>query len=88
MTPELVQTIVDQVQKSELNDGLIAELRQTYPDVHFTYCMDDDITNPHPVLECQGFNVYLVGGDGHCLALTKDYETASGLVLAEVIEEE
>ncbi|WP_353572763.1 DUF6129 family protein [Candidatus Albibeggiatoa sp. nov. BB20] len=87
MTPELVQTIANEVEKSELNDGLIAELRKTYPKIHFTYCMDDDVTNPYPVLECNGFNVYLVGGDGHCLALTKNYEIASGLVLAEVVEE-
>ncbi len=88
MNPDLVQTIADEVEKTTLNDGLIAQLRKTYPNTHFTYCMDDDITNSTlPVLKCNGFNIYLVGGDGHCLALTQDYEAASGLVLAEVIEE-
>lgn len=88
MNPELVQTIANEVKKTRLNDGLIAQLRETYPNIHFTYCMDDDITNPvPPMLEYDSFNVYLVGGDGHCLALTQDYEAASGIVLAEIIEE-
>ncbi|MCV6637145.1 DUF6129 family protein [Candidatus Albibeggiatoa sp. nov. NOAA] len=88
MTPEQVQAIASEVEKTELSDDVIAKLRKTYPKIHFTYCMEDDITNPiTPVVESKGFNVYLVGGDGHCLAFTKEYETATGLVLAEVIEE-
>ncbi len=86
MTPEFAQTIVQQVEQLGLSNATLAQLRQTYPEVHFTYCMDDDITHPQPVMKCQGFNLYLVGGE-HCLALTQDYAAASGLVLAEVIED-
>jgi hypothetical protein len=51
--------------------------------------MDDDIHgNPTPYLGRPGFNMYLVGGNDHCPGLSCSPETASGLVLAEVIEDE
>lgn len=89
ITPEIAEEIAARVEASIPSDGLVAELRQAYPGVHFTYCMDDDIRgNPTPYIQRPGFNLYLVGGDGHCSSLILDPETASGLVLAEVLEDE
>jgi hypothetical protein len=48
--------------------------------------MEDDIPNYEPMLECDGFNMYLVDGREHCLCLTRNYEHASGIVIAEVLE--
>jgi hypothetical protein len=86
ISPTQVQALADEVTQRGLDDSTMAHLRQTYPDWHFTYCLDDDINQPEPVLSGEGFNVYLVGG-GHCLALTRDYEAAGGVVFAAVTDE-
>ncbi len=80
-----VQTIANSIQKQVLNEQLISSLRTEYPQIHFTYCMEDDIPNHEPVLETQGFNLYLVDGREHCLCLTQNYQHATGIVIAEVI---
>jgi hypothetical protein len=63
----------------------LSVLRQQYPAIHFTYCMDDDLPNNTPVIEHKDFNLYLVDGREHCLCLTNDYDVATGIVVAEVI---
>lgn len=83
IAPELTTRIADQLARQGLNEATVAVLRAAYPDVHFTYCSDDDITHGKPVLERPRFNLYLVDGGGHCLRLTGDYAAATGLVLAE-----
>ncbi len=85
---ELAQRIADDAQQLGLGEETITALRSNYPDVHFTYCMDDDIVTGKPVLSCSGFNVYLVDGREHCLVLTNDHDVATGVVLAEVLDDE
>lgn len=84
---ENTQNIANEVKNRGLDYDTVSELRKTYPDIHFTYCMDDDITNGQPVLQDDEFNVYLVDGREHCLCLTNDFEIATGIVLAEIIED-
>jgi hypothetical protein len=86
ISSEQVHDIAALVERQGLGTGTLEQLRQSYPGVHFTLCMDDDINQPSPVLTGKGFNLYLVGG-GHCLALTTDYASATGLVLAELCAE-
>jgi hypothetical protein len=88
ITLENTQSIADEVKAKGLDYETVAALRQSYPGIHFTYCMDDDVTNGKPVLESAEFNVYLVDGREHCLCLTNDFDVATGIVLAEVIEDE
>lgn len=59
-------------------------LRVAFPDMHFTFCLDDDVVSDFPVSELSGFNLYLVDSSNHCLALTRDLEQATGLVVAEL----
>jgi hypothetical protein len=49
--------------------------------------MEDDIPEHEPLLKYSGFNLYLVDGREHCLCLTRNYEHATGVVIAEVIED-
>jgi hypothetical protein len=63
----------------------LSALRQQFPDIHFTYCMDDDLPNNTPVIEHKDFNLYLIDGREHCLCLTNDYDIATGIVVAEII---
>jgi hypothetical protein len=85
ITVETTQAIAEEVRRKGLGYETVAALRQSYPGIHFTYCMDDDIHNGKPVFESTGFNIYLVDGREHCLCLTNDFDVATGIVLAEVI---
>ena len=85
---ENTQAIADEVISKGLDYDTVSQLRQSYPAIHFTYCMDDDINAGKPVLEADKFNIYLVDGREHCLCLTNDFDVATGIVLAEVIEDD
>ena len=74
------------LKERELSESILPELRQSYPDMHFTWCMDDDIGCEAAVLEEEGFNLYLVDGREHCLKFTTDPEAATGVVIAEVVD--
>jgi hypothetical protein len=73
----------------ELNDEAMASLKESWPDLRFTFCSDDDMPARMPsALQRENFNLYLVGGGEHCLSLTTDADQAIGVVLACVDEEE
>lgn len=87
ISSEQVQRIAAAIRAQTLNESVVSALRGEYPGIHFTYCMDDDIPSEQPVLEGESFNIYLVDGREHCLCLTNNYENATGVVIAEVIED-
>lgn len=87
LTPETVQQIAEKVAKLDITPDILSQLRNEYETLHFTYCMDDDINHIDPVLETEQYNFYLVDGREHCLCLTKDYNIAQGVVIAEVIND-
>jgi hypothetical protein len=82
---EQTREIAGKIAQLGINESVLATLRQAYPDIHFTYCMDDDIPNNEPVLTHDDFNLYLVDGREHCLCLTDNPEVATGIVVAEII---
>jgi hypothetical protein len=72
----------------EVNENVMIALKQTWPDLRFTFCNDDDMpARLPPALKHQKFNLYLVGGSEHCISLTDDPLQAIGVVLAQVDEE-
>lgn len=87
LKPEQIQEIAAKIEALGVGETAVAALRQSYPSIHFTYCMDDDIPNGKPVAEHAAFNLYLVDGREHCLCLTGDYEAATGLVIAEIVDD-
>jgi Family of unknown function (DUF6129) len=87
ISSEQMQRVASTIRNQPLTETLVSILRTEYPGVHFTYCMEDDIPNQEPVLEGEGFNLYLVDGREHCLCLTNNYEHATGIVIAEIIED-
>ncbi|MGZ8215764.1 DUF6129 family protein [Methylomagnum sp.] len=88
ITAEDITAIAGAVEKLGLSDQSLVELRAGHPDVHFTYCMDDDIGSYSPHLERESFNIYLVDGREHCLKFTTELAHATGVVLAEVIQDD
>lgn len=85
---QFVEQVANQVATQILDEATISALREAYPQVHFTYCQDDDIVTGKPVIERENFNIYLVDGREHCLCLTNDYDNATGIVVAEVVAED
>jgi hypothetical protein len=68
-----------------LNEESLLVLRQSWPELRFTLCNDDDMPARLPAaLKRERFNLYLVNGSEHCLSLTDDPQHAIGVVLAEV----
>lgn len=86
ISQQSVDAIVARVKESALDESVATSLRAEFPDLHFTWCMDDDLGSEEPLLEFPDFNLYLVDGEGHCLKLTTDLARANGVVIAEVIE--
>ncbi len=84
ISQEQLSRIGELVKSRPVSEQSLELLRGDFPDLHFTYCMDDDVVGARPVFEDAGFNLYLVDSSSHCLSLTQDMETASGLVLAEI----
>jgi hypothetical protein len=84
ISTEQVQDIATKIGGVGIGEDAVMMLRQQYPRLHFTYCMDDDITTYQPVIEQETFNLYLIDGRDHCLCLTSDYQIATGIVVAEV----
>ncbi|EME02031.1 MULTISPECIES: DUF6129 family protein [Pseudomonadota] len=81
-----LEDVIRQAESAPLDATLLASLRSAHPGVHFTCCMDDDVTvNARPIAERPGFNVYLVNSSQHCSVLSNDLDAASGIVLAEVV---
>ena len=79
---------VAEVSKGKLIDESLKEkLRKSFPGIRFTLCSEDDIHSGKPVLEEEGFSIYLVGSSDHCLTLTNDFSLATGVVIAECYED-
>jgi hypothetical protein len=83
-----LKAIANKIAANTLTESLIAQLRTEFAQLHFTYCSDDDICGVLPVLEYTSFNLYLIDGSEHCLSLTTDYQTATGVVVAEIYADE
>ncbi len=83
-----IEAIANELQDVGLSEQSLSALRTVHPNIHFTYCMDDDVGILNPYLSRIGFNVYLVDGREHCMRFTSEIGDATGLVLAEVVEDE
>ncbi|WP_428610582.1 DUF6129 family protein [Sedimenticola sp.] len=72
------------VGEAPLSESTVTVLRSHFPEIHFTYCMDDDVMTAGPILKGSGFNLYLIDSSQHCLSFTQDMELATGVVVAEI----
>jgi len=81
--------VVTIIGRAGLSADSVAAIRDAFPDLHFTYCLDDDIgAGIKPIREADRFNLYLISNAEHCIRFTADLESATGLVLAEVSEDD
>ncbi len=61
----------------------IASLRKAFPGLSLTRCDASDMDAETPVLETDGFEVYLIDTREHCVRITTQPEAATGLIVAE-----
>lgn len=64
-------------------EGLKALLTETFPGVRFTVCGEDDIpARLAPAASGANCSLYYIDAGEHCLKLSSDAESASGVVVA------
>jgi hypothetical protein len=87
ITDELIDQLMAILSRAGLTDDSVAALRDAFPALHFTHCLDDDIgAGIEPARKAERFNLYLVDGRSHCMTFTRDPDAATGLVLADIEE--
>lgn len=86
----ITPTQLVQVGEATLLDASAASLRQRFPNLHFTECSEDDVSPRFkPALHLDQYDLYLISGaTGHCLELTNDAATATGILVAAKVDEE
>jgi hypothetical protein len=90
MTPEMLGTVCNALANGNAQrPGVHLELREAFPGVPFTLCSDNDIPSRlQPLATGEGFALYGVSTSDHCAALTANLETADGLTIALLDDEE
>jgi hypothetical protein len=86
ITQAQIAQIGELLSRRSVEESAVIELRQQFPDIHFTYCMDDDVIAATPLHEAERFNLYLIDSRNHCLSFTQDSSVATGIVVAEIEE--
>ncbi len=84
---ERLDQIVAVLTRAGITDETIGALRQAFAPIHFTCCHDDDLgdgATAAPVRSVPTFRLYLVDGRDHCMRLTVDPESATGILVAEL----
>jgi hypothetical protein len=73
--------------RSRLQDAAL-RLRERFPQAHFSLAFDDDVPSRiAPLGGGEGFRLYGIASGAHCLSLTSDAESASGLLVALLDED-
>lgn len=88
LSEETIDLIAGYLQDRQLDEQTVQSLRHAFADIHFTYCSDDDVHGGVPIRRVRTFNMYLVSSSATCLALTADPRVATGLVIAQVADED
>jgi hypothetical protein len=85
----LLEQVARRAGELDLSEASVSHLRREWPGIHFTFCSEDDVpARLAPAMEGQGFNLYLVSNAEHCVAFTSQLESASGIVLATVSDDQ
>lgn len=87
VSEEQLNGVAEQLTQQGCGEETVAQLRRNFPDIHFTYCMDDDICSGKPCYSAEQFDLYYIDSREHCLGLTGSAELATGLVVAERVED-
>lgn len=79
----LLESVLAGVSPRLTFDDLARQLRASFPGVHITVCGEDDVPpRLTPAAENEHCYLYYVDANEHCLKLTTDAESATGLAVA------
>ncbi|MBT2971134.1 MAG: hypothetical protein B6D72_02185 [gamma proteobacterium symbiont of Ctena orbiculata] len=84
ITRAQLQDVGEFLSQHPVDESSVMALRRQFPDIHFTYCLDDDVVAVDPLHEAEDFNLYLIDSRNHCLGFTRDLDVATGIVVAEI----
>jgi len=86
----ITPSILARVGEAALLDGSAAALRKRFPELHFSECSEDDVSPLYrSAFSVEGYELYLISGaTGHCLALTNNAESATGILIATKVDDE
>ncbi len=89
ITPELLNIVCAALANGKaLQPRVDREMREVFPGVPFTLCQDNDVPSRlKPLIEGEGFYLYGVNTGEHCVALTGNIESATGLAIALIDDE-
>jgi hypothetical protein len=87
ITSDQLEQVLAWIGQHAASTDMEQQMRAAFPDCHFTFCSDDDVMSDAPAAESVGFNLYMVDSSSHCLCLTREMASASGLVVATVEED-
>lgn len=67
----------------------LAALRSRFTDMHFSECSEDDVSPRYrAAFEVNNYALYLItGATGHCLELTNNAASATGILLAAKVDD-
>lgn len=84
MTPHTLDAVAAAVREN----AELGALRTRFPDLHFTECGEDDVpARVKPTAEAGDHLLYLIVNTGHCISFTSEIEAATGLVVAQRLDE-
>jgi hypothetical protein len=84
--PEIARDMAQRFAGAPSDDDMLRSFKGEYPSLRFVACTEDDVpARLSPWVEVDGVEVYLIDGSEHCLSLSRDPETACGLVFARQI---
>lgn len=83
ITEATLDAIENAVTAADFSPAGITAVKEAFPSLRLTFCMEEEMGAKNPFRECEGFSLYLVGDSDHCLSLTSTLDDAVGVVIAE-----
>lgn len=87
----ITQEQLEQIAAAIVTDGDEFEfqdiIREKFPEFTFTFAIDEDIMGIDPVIETDRYNIYLLDTSDECFTMTEDLGAATGVIIAELMEE-
>lgn len=83
LTPEALETIRGLLEGPAPAAERCASVRQSFPGISLTRCDASDVDAESPAFETTEFAVYLIDTSEHCVRMTLNPASATGLIVAQ-----
>ena len=83
LTAEALETIRGLLESTAPAAERCASVRRSFPGISLTRCDAGDMDTETPAFETAEFAVYLIDTSAHCVRMTANPASASGLIVAQ-----